>query len=187
MRFFVIVATALLAISATAIAQQQPHQLFTTKLFTINKCDASANVNAAGGYGAYYPGYAPAGAYYWRDPYGTGYYEPPATTTDPEMYVDFTNITHKTMTGIVWGLVANGHLVAEANDIGTFSPGVEIKKEYGINISAFPLHTGRPQCVALDVKWADGTREMNPNLPDRIKNMYASPPPGAGAPQSPEP
>ena len=186
MRFLIIVATVLLALNAPAVAQQQPHQLFTKKLFTINRCDAKANVSTTGGYyGGYYPGYYPAGPYYWRDPYAMGYYQPPTTTAYPEMYVDFINITHKTMTGIVWGLVANGHLVAEAKDVGTFSPGVEIKKKYGISINAFPLQTGLPQCVALGVKWADGTRTMNPNLPDRVKNMYASPPPGAGAPQSP--
>lgn len=185
MRFVVIVAAVLLVLSVNAIAQQ-PHQLFTKKLFIVSKCDAKANVNTSGGYyGGYYAGFYPGVPYYWRDPYGVGYYQPPTTTTYPQMYVNFKNVTNRTMTGIVWGLVANGRLVAEAKDVGTFSPNVEIKKKYGISINAFPLQTDLPQCVALGVRWSDGTRDINPNLPARIRNMYASPPPGA--PHSPQP
>ena len=186
MRFFVVAALVLLAQTAPAVAQQ-PHQLFTKKLFTINRCDAKQNVMTTGGYyGGFYPGYYPGGAYYWRDPYGMGFYQPPTTSSSPQMYVDFINITHKTMKGIMWGLVAGGRLVAEAKDVGTFSPGVEIKKKYGISENVFPLQTAILQCVALGVKWADGTRDINPNLPERIKQMYASPPPNAGAPQPPK-
>jgi hypothetical protein len=188
MRFFAVLALLLFSVNANAVAQQPPHQLFTKKLFTINRCDAKENVVTSGGYyGGFYPGYYPAGPYYWRDYYGAGYYQPPTTSASPTMYVDFVNVTHKTMTGIVWGLVANGHLVAEAKDIGTFSPGVEIKKKYGISSNVFPLQTGLPQCVALGVRWSDGTRSINPNLPARIRDMYVSPPPGAAAPQSPKP
>jgi hypothetical protein len=186
MRSIVIMAAALVALAAPAIAQQ-PHQIFTKKLFTINRCDAKENVMTTGGYyGGFYPGYYPAGPYYWGDPYGAGFYQPPMTSSSPTMYVDYINITKKTMKTIVWGLVASGRLVAEAKDVGTFSPGVEIKKKYGISQNVFPLQTSILQCVALGVKWADGTRELNPNLPPRIKNMYASPPPGAGAPQPPK-
>jgi hypothetical protein len=189
MRFFVIAAALVIALGARSIAQQPPHQIFTQKLFTISKCDAQENVTTSGGgyYGGFYPGFYPGGPYYWRDPYGVGYYQPPMTSSSPTMYVDFTNITHKTMTGIVWGLIANGHLVAEAKDVGKFSPGVEIKKKYAISNNVFPLQTGLPQCVALGVKWADGTKTLNPNLPERVRRMYSSPPPGAGPPQSPEP
>ncbi len=187
MRFFVVAAAAFVVLCASAVAQQ-PHQVFTKNLFTINRCDAKENTVTSGGYyGGYYPGFYPAGPYYWRDYYGAGYYQPPMTTSSPTMYVDFVNNTHKTMTGIVWGLVANGHLVAEAKDVGKFSPGVEIKKKYGISSNVFPLQTGLPQCVALGVRWEDGTKTINPNLPARVRNMYASPPPGAGAPQTPQP
>jgi len=188
MRFFAALALALLALTVRAVAQQPPHQPFTTKLFTVNRCDAKENVTTSGGYyGGFYPGYYPAGPYYWRDYYGAGYYQPPTTTASPTMYVDFINITPKTMTGIVWGLVANGHLVAEAKDVGKFSPGVEIKKKYGISSNVFPLQTGLPRCIALGVKWADGTQTINPNLPERIRRMYSSPPPAAGAAQTPQP
>src|SRR5215469_8095477 len=106
-----IAAAAFVAFSAPAFAQQQPHQVFTRNLFTINRCDAKENTVTSGGYyGGFYPGYYPAGPYYWRDYYGAGYYQPPMTSSSPTMYVDFVNITHKTMTGIVWGLIANGHL-----------------------------------------------------------------------------
>ena len=186
MRFIVVAALVLLTQTAPAVAQQ-PHQLFTKKLFTINRCDAKKNVTTSGPhYADYSPGYYPGGAYYWSDPYGTGFYQPPTTSSHPQMYVDFINITHKTMKGIMWGLVAGGRLVAEAKDVGSFSPGVEIKKEYGISENVFPLQTTKLQCVALGVKWADGTRDINPNLPERIKKMYASPPPNAGAPQPPK-
>lgn len=181
MRFFAISAVFLLAVAAQ---QSQPqHQPFTRKLFTINRCDAKENVVTSGGYyGGYYPGYYPARPYYWGDYYGARYYQPPTTSASPTMYVDFVNLTHKPMSEIEWGLVANGHLVAEAKDVGTFSPGVEIKKKYGISSNVFPLQTGLPQCVALGVKWSDGTRTINPNLPARIRDMYVSPSPGNGTP-----
>lgn len=174
-----------LALSAP-VAAQQPHMVFTKKLFNVGRCDAQANVSTS--YSGYVPGYYPyARPFYWGDPYGAAFYQPPVTTTNPTMYVDFTNITSKVMKDVVWGLVANGRLVAEARDVGTFSPGAEIKHKYGISINAFPLQTALPQCIALAVTFADGSHYRNPNLPHERRQMYASPPPGAGSPMSPIP
>lgn len=187
MRYIALVlALGFLALSAP-VAAQQPHQLFTKKLFKVSRCDAQANVSTA--YPAYTPGFYPYGGrpFYWGDPYGYGFYQPPVTTTNPTMYVDFTNITNKVMKDVVWGLVANGRLVAEARDVGTFSPGAEIRHKYGISINAFPLQTALPQCIALAVTFADGSHYRNPNLPSERRQMYASPPPGAGAPMAPIP
>jgi hypothetical protein len=101
--------------------------------------------------------------------------------------VDFTNITNKVMTTVEWGLVANGRLVAEARDVGTFSPGAEIKHRYGLSPNVFPLQTGLPRCIALLVKFADGTTVHNPNLPQARRQMYAHPPAGAGPMMTPRP
>jgi hypothetical protein len=187
MRYIALVlALGFLALSAPVVAQQ-PHQLFTKKLFNVSRCDAQANVSTTT-YAGYAPGFYPyARPWYWGDPYGYGFYQPPVTTTNPTMYVDFTNITNKVMKDVVWGLVANGRLVAEARDVGTFSPGAEIKHKYGISINVFPLQTGLPQCIALAVTFDDGTHYRNPNLPSERRQMYASPPPGAGTPAPPIP
>jgi hypothetical protein len=96
------------------------------------------------------------------------------------------NITQLVMTSVVWGLVANGHLVAEAKDVGTFTPGVEIRKKYAISENAFPL-PGSPQCVALAITFENGKHVINPNLPPVRRQMYVSPPRGAGPPASPLP
>lgn len=183
---FIGLALALIVFASSAPAAAQQHQLFTKKLFKVSRCDAEANVSTT--YSGYTPGFYPyARPFYWGDPYGYGFYQPPVTTTNPTMYVDFTNITNKVMKDVVWGLVANGRLVAEARDVGTFSPGAEIKHKYGISINAFPLQTALPQCIALAVTFADGTHYRNPNLPQEHRQMYAAPPPGAGAPMSPIP
>jgi hypothetical protein len=186
MRYIALVlALGFLALTAPVAAQQR-HYEFTHKLFNITRCDAQANVSST--YGGYTPGFYPyARPWYWGDPYGYGFYQPPVTTTNPTMYVDFTNITNKVMKDIVWGLVANGRLVAEARDVGTFSPGAEIRHKYGISINAFPLQTAMPQCVALAVTFEDGTHVRNPNLPSERRQMYAAPPPGAGTPAPPIP
>ncbi|MGC2128840.1 MAG: hypothetical protein WA629_01980 [Candidatus Aquilonibacter sp.] len=189
MRYIALVlALGFLALSAPVAAQQR-HQVFTHKLFKVSRCDAKQNLSASyPAYAGYVPGFYPyARPYYWGDPYGYGFYQPPITTSSPTMYVDFTNITNKVMKTVVWGLVANGRLVAEAKDVGTFSPGAEIKHKYGISENVFPLQTGLPQCIALAVTFEDGTHIRNPNLPNERRQMYESPPPGAGPPASPLP
>jgi len=182
MRIFLM---ALVLFALVAPVSAQTPIPFTTKMFRVSKCDPQANVVTS--YAGYAPGYYPGRPYYWRDPYGYGFYQPPVTSASPTLNVDFTNITDKVMTTVEWGLVANGRLVAEARDVGTFSPGAEIKHKYGLSPNVFPLQTGLPHCVALIVKFADGAVVHNPNLPHTRRQMYVSPPPGAGAPVSPRP
>jgi hypothetical protein len=186
MRYIALIFALSFVVSIAPAPAQQRHMEFTHRLFRINRCDARANVSTS--FSGFTPGFYPRrGPWFWTDPYGFGFYQPPVTTANPTMYVDFVNITNRVMTTIVWGLVANGRLVAEARDVGTFSPGVEILKSYGISINAFPLQTALPQCIALDVRFQDGTRARNPNLPPMHRSMYVSPPPGAGPPASPLP
>jgi hypothetical protein len=111
--------------------------------------------------GPYYP-------YYWWNVYGYRYYEPPITSTSPELGIDFTNVTDQVMRDIEFGLVANGDLVAEVKDVGKFSPGIEIKHRFGISHNVFPIHTGLAQCVPLRITFADGRTWTSPHLP-RLK------------------
>jgi len=174
-----ILALGVFASIAPASAQQERHLVFTHKFFKISRCDAQQNVATT--YSGYVPGYYPyARPWFWGDPYGYGFYQPPITTSNPTMYVDFTNTSDKVMKDVVWGLVANGRLVAEAKDVGTFSPGAEIKHKYGISENVFPLQTGLPQCIALAITFQDGTHLVNPNLPAIRRQMYLQPPPNAG-------
>ena len=167
----------ILGFAFVAIATPSTAQVpFTHELFRVDRCEAHANVLAMPR--GFRPGFYPAGRrWLWNDPYGFAFYQPPFATTNPAMYVDFTNVTTHVMTSVVWGLVANGRLVAEARDIGTFSPGAKIQRAYGISINAFPLQTALPQCVALEVTFQDGARRRNPNLPPIQHSIYVSPPP----------
>ena len=179
-----VVALVFFALAAPAAGQQTTIP-FTTKMFKVTRCDPKANLVTS--YPGYAPGFYPARPYYWRDPYGYGFYQPPVTSASPTLSIDFTNVTHKVMKMVEWGLVANGRLIAEARDVGTFSPGAEIKHQYGLSPNVFPLQTGLPHCIALRVEFADGALVHNPNLPHTRRQMYVSPPPGAGPPASPRP
>jgi hypothetical protein len=182
MRIFI---AALVFVALTAPVSAETTIPFTTKMFKVSACDPKANVVTT--YPGFAPGFYPGRPYYWGDPYGYGFYQPPVTSASPTLNVDFTNITNKVMTTVEWGLVANGRLVAEARDVGTFSPGAEIKHRYGLSPNVFPLQTGLPRCIALLVKFADGTTVRNPNLPQARPHMYNHPPAGAGPPMSPQP
>lgn len=164
---FILAAIAFLSLSAAALAQHHP---FTERLVAVSKCDPNANVSTR--YPGYVPGYYPASRYYWGDVYGTRFYQPPVTTANPTLNVDFKNVTNKVMSEIEWGLIANGRLVAEAKDVGTFSPGAEIKHQYGLSRNVFPLQTGLPRCIVLHVAFADGTHLVNPALPERRRQIY---------------
>jgi hypothetical protein len=168
-----VVAIVLFALAAPASAQTTIP--FTTKMFRVSKCDPQANVTTS--YPGYVPAFYPGRPYFWGDPYGYNFYQPPVTTASPTLNIDYTNVTHKVMTTIDWGLVANGRLVAEARDVGTLSPGAEIKHKFGLSPNVFPLQTGLPRCIALRVTFADGTVVHNPNLPQTRRQMYQSPPP----------
>ncbi len=158
------------AMAAPAMAPAVPH---ASQLIKVSSCNASLNVMQSGGYGGYAPGFYGGGR--WGDPWGGMYYQPTYTTTQPQMAVDWTNITHKDMTEVQFGLIANGILKAEAKDVGTFSPNAEIKHKYGVPQSTFPLGTGLPQCVPLHITFADGTKWRNPKLPPKNTHIYMNP------------
>jgi hypothetical protein len=128
----------------------------------VSTCQPSRNVMVSGGWA---PAYYPAGPYYWPSVYGYRYYQPPVRTSNPTLNIDYTNNTQQTMKQIEFGLVANGNLVAEVKDVGTFSPGVEIKHEFGLSPNVFPLQTGLARCVPLKIVYADGTKWKSPRLP----------------------
>ena len=126
----------------------------------VTKCDPELNATLT-----YPPAYYPASPFYWNDPWGYRYYQPPFRASNPTLSIDYSNSTTTAMSAIEFGLVANGRLVAEVRDVGTFSPGAEIKHSFGISHNVFPLQTGLPHCVPLWIRFADGTHWRNPNLP----------------------
>jgi hypothetical protein len=128
----------------------------------VTTCNPSRNVMVSGGW---VPGYYPRNPYYYSTVYGYRYYQPPVRTSNPTLAIDYTNMTAKPMSEIEFGLVANGNLVAEVKDVGTFSPGVEIKHEFGLSPNVFPLQTSLARCVPLKIRFADGTKWRNPRLP----------------------
>ena len=83
-------------------------------------------------YGGFYRGY-------WGYPsvYGPTYYQAPVEH-DPTLGIDYTNVTNVVMKQIEFGLIVKGVLVAEVKDVGTFSPGAEIKHKFGLNPNVFP-------------------------------------------------
>jgi hypothetical protein len=130
-----------------------------------------------GGFAGYSPAYwgGARGYWGWPDVYGGSFYQPPVTTTKPELGIDYVNIAHKTMHMIEFGLIANGILRAEVRDVGTFSPGAEIKHSFGISANVFPIQTGLPQCIPLHIEFADGSKWRNPKLPPKNENIYLHP------------
>jgi hypothetical protein len=128
----------------------------------VTTCQPARNVSYTGGWTR---GYYPAGPYYWPTVYGYRYYQPPVRTSNPTLAIDYTNATQIPMKEIEFGLVANGNLIAEVKDVGTFSPGVEIKHEFGLSPNVFPIGTALAQCVPLKIVYADGTKWKNPRLP----------------------
>jgi hypothetical protein len=159
------------ALSATpALAVQS-----TSNPLHVKSCSAALNVST--GYAGYSPGFYPyAGRpYYWNDVYARPYYQSAYTTTNPQVAVNYSNATSNVMSEIQFGLVVNGHVVAEFRDVGTFSPGADIKHEFGIPGAIFPLQ-GQPRCVPLHIAYANGTKWRNPYLPPPGNGLYIAPP-----------
>lgn len=153
-RFFSVGAFAVLAISLLGISGG------SKSLIHVTKCDPSRNRTTT-----YVPGFYPTRPYYWYNAYGYRYYQPPVTTSNPTLLIDYTNISPKTMREVEFGLVARGTLIAEVKDVGTFSNGALIQHQFGLSPNVFPIGTGLPQCVPLKIKFADGTNWKNPHLP----------------------
>lgn len=164
MRYVFIFAAAFAMISFAIVNAAQTHG----SIVKVNRCDAQENLRTAS-YGNYVSGYYPAhGRYTWNDPYGRRYYQAPiptSTTSSPELAIDFVNTASKPIKDIDFALVAKGYVVAEVRDVGTFSPGTEIKHRFGLNPNVFPLGTGLAQCVPLRASFADGTAWTSPHLP----------------------
>ncbi len=168
-----LVVAALLCAGSFSPAFAQPAPQHPVKVTT---CDPRQNAVAYGP--AWTPAYYPYGPYYWNDVYGARYWQPTYAQNNPTLGIDYTNQTSKVMKQIEFGLIANGNLVAEVKDVGTFSPGVEIKHEFGISRNVFPLQTGLPRCVPLRITFEDGTHWRNPRLPQHPRRqMYVTPPP----------
>jgi hypothetical protein len=141
----------------------------SAKVVSVNRCDPQLNAPAAG-----YVGFAPGRyPYAWGDVYGYRYYQPPLAPQNGTLYLDYKNVTKQVMSTIEFGLVANGRLVAEVRDVGTFSPEAEIKHSFGLSPNVFPLQTGLPQCVPMRITFANGAKWKNPHLPALQRSIYA--------------
>jgi hypothetical protein len=148
-----------------------------SQLIKVSHCEAKLNVMQSGGFVGYTPGYYGGyyGAYgrgYYGDVYGAAVYQAPVTTTLPQLGIDYVNISHKTMNDIEFGFIANQRLIAEVKDVGTFSPGAEIKHKFEVSPNIFPIQTALPQCVPLRITFADGTKWRNPRLPPKGAHVY---------------
>ncbi|MBV8197007.1 MAG: hypothetical protein JO263_02640 [Candidatus Eremiobacteraeota bacterium] len=156
------------AVSAT-VHMKHPVQVST--------CNPERNVryNYAGYTPAYYPyGYGPSRFWGWPSVYGPTYYQYPVQG-EPTLGIDYVNATSVVMKEIEFGLIVRGNLVAEVKDIGTFSPGAEIKHKFGLSPNVFPIQTSFAQCVPLKILFVDGTKWKNPNLPALRASIYGHP------------
>jgi len=141
----------------------------------VSTCNPSRNNYMATGYA---PAYYPVGRPYWGWPsvYGANYsyYQYP-TQGSPTLGIDYVNSTNVVMKDIEFGLIARNQLVAEVRDVGTFSPGAEIKHEFGLSQNVFPLGTSLVKCIPLKITFADGTKWKSPHLPALHKSIYGKP------------
>ena len=185
-RFSLSVAALCLAVPLAASAAPPPSQvamtmaaqLTTQHPIQVSACNAERNVSY--GWSGYTPGFYPgyAGGW-WGYPsvYGPMYYQPPVASQSPTLGIDYMNVTHATMKQIEFGLLVRGSVVAEVKDVGTFSPGAEIKHKFGLNPNVFPLQTSFTKCVPLKITFADGSHWKNPHLPAYRASMYGHPHP----------
>jgi hypothetical protein len=166
---------ATLAFSMPAICQAtpSPNAAPVAAHVKVSRCDAQFNYGHGGGpassYVGYSAGYYPSTPYYWDDPFGLAYYQPPASSPS-RLFIDFTNVSSKPMKTVVFGLVIIDILIAEVRDQGMFAPGAEIKRLYGIHPPATPRV--KPQCVALKIEYADGTSWMLKPMPTAENGLY---------------
>ena len=172
------VATLLLAWAVPAAAQTPMPSMAVapgppaSALISVATCHPERAMRRVTGFApAYYPGglFAP---YIWNDPYGFSYSQATLAPSDGTLTIDYTNISTRVMKTIDFGLVANGRVVAEVRDVGTFSPKAEIKHQFGLDPNVFPLQTALSQCVPLRVAFADGTTWKNPHLPRAHSRLH---------------
>lgn len=173
-------ALALLAGLPLAVSAQSPEPLHTrpphvtiAHPIAVSKCTPNRNTYMATGYT---PAYYPGGPYWgWPAVYpGYTYYQYPVQG-EPTLAIDYHNDTTVVMKTVEFGLLARGDLIAEVRDVGTFSPGAEIRHEFGLNPSIFPLSTSVVKCVPLKIEFADGSVWKNPHLPRLNRHIYGKP------------
>jgi hypothetical protein len=186
-RFSLSVAALCLAASLPAfasptsqVAMTMASQMATQHPISVAACNPQRNVSTTYNYAGYtpgfYPGYAYGGYWGWPSVYGPSYYQPAYTSESPTLGIDYTNVTHGVMKQIEFGLIVKGSLVAEVKDVGTFSPGAEIKHKFGLSSNVFPLQTSFVKCVPLKITFEDGSKWKNPHLPAYHESMYGHPP-----------
>ncbi len=154
-------------------AAHAPHVTVTHPI-KVSKCNPQRNTYTSAGY---VPGYYPMGVgpyWGWPSVYGYNYYQYPVQG-NPTLSIDYRNATNVVMKDIEFGLIVRGDLVAEVRDVGTFSPGAEIKHEFGISRNVFPLQTSYAECVPLKITFADGSKWKNPHLPALRRSIYGPP------------
>ena len=117
------------------------------------------------------PAFYPVGVYRYRDVYGYPYTQP-NLGNNPTLAIHYMNVGQHVVSKVEFGLVARGTLVAEVRDVGTFSPGAEIKHSFGLNQNVFPLGTGLPICLPLRVTFQDGTQWHSRHLPALQQSLY---------------
>ena len=157
-------------------AAHEPHVAIAHPI-KVNGCHPKAPSTTWVGTG-YVPAYYPNryGPYWgWPSVYGPSYYSAAPVTSNPSLGIDYVNATNVVMKDIEFGLIARGELVAEVRDVGTFSPGAEIKHEFGVSRNVFPLSTGLAECVPLRITFVDGTKWRNPHLPALRQSIYGKP------------
>jgi hypothetical protein len=155
-----------------SVALAEPHH---GPRIEVRRCEPVRNVTTTPTFG-YVPGYYPRSRYFWDDVYGFPYYQRPVTVNETgTLKIDYVNVTHQVMQSIDFGLVANGKLVAEVRDVGTFSPQAEIKHTFGLDPNVFPLGTALPQCVPLRITYPNAPTWVNPHLPALRRGIYAQP------------
>ena len=143
----------------------------------VMRCDLEVKGGRPGGYAAptgftgYTSGYTPGAPYYFNDPAGRTYYQPP-TSGSANLYIDFKNATSKEMKVIEFGAEVRGVMVAEARDQGTFSPNADIKRKYGVNPNIVPAPGVKLTCLALKIEYADGSTWTDPRLPSPSPTLY---------------
>lgn len=110
--------------------------------------------------------HGPADAHPWVDPYGRWHPVPGDFPNDEGfLAIDYQNNAKLPAKEVDFGLVARHSLIAVANDVGSFSPGVKISHEFVISREVFPIGTTFPYCAVLRVKYSDGSEWRNPNPP----------------------
>jgi hypothetical protein len=170
MRFIALVSFTGMPLAASATMAH----LTTTHPVSVTNCNPQRNRYMATGYA---PAYYPVGAPWWGWPAvypGYTYYQYPVKG-EPTLSIDYSNATTMVMKDIEFGLMAHGNLVAEVRDVGTFSPGAEIKHTFGLNPNVFPLGTSLVECVPLRITFEDGSKWKNPHLPHLNKSIYGKP------------